>query len=385
MDNIIFFDGRERETLLPLTYLRPTSHIRVGMTTIEEKWTTYYRTPISHLTPPYLSALYPLRSGGVSLYINGSCLPNDHLVHTINTMSHDQVLYQGEMLVAFKSEDEAVPSREDIQKRVIQKKMIEVEVDHIQYPEDILNLGTAAFIEDVKRIDRTAFAGSIDPSVRLRGEDILVADGVEMYDCIINAKQGPVVIDEGAEIMEGAVLKGPIYIGKGTKVHVGAKIYADTYLGPQCRVGGEIKRTTMIGYANKAHDGYLGDSVLGMWCNLGADTNNSNMKNTYGLVSLWDIDSVNYRTTDRQFLGMILGDHTMSAINTSFNTGSVTGIFSNILDRMPERYTPSFSWGKSQKYDVDKAVTVARTAMRRRSLELSAQYETAVRYLATEL
>jgi len=109
------------------------------------------------------------------------------------------------------------------------------------------------------------------------------------------------------------------------------------------------------------------------------------MKNTYGLVSLWDIDSVNYRTTDRQFLGMILGDHTMSAINTSFNTGSVTGIFSNILDRMPERYTPSFSWGKSQKYDVDKAVTVARTAMRRRSLELSAQYETAVRYLATEL
>ena len=183
--------------------------------------------------------------------------------------------------------------------------------------------------------------------------------------------------------MENAVIKGPVYIGRGTKIHVSAKVYADTMLGEQCRIGGEIKRTTIFGYSNKAHDGYLGDSVLAKWCNLGADTNNSNLKNTYGLVSLWDASANAYRTTDRNFLGMILADHTMAAINTSFNTGTVTGIFSNILNRTPDRFVPSFSWGHEAKYNVDKAISVAKTVLDRRSLQMSVAYESAIRYLAS--
>jgi len=327
--------------------------------------------------------LSSLEEGTECIYINGTCLPNDYLVQEIKGLSIDQGLKSGESLVALKVRVKQESTLEDIIRLFDASHLTDVEAEVIRYPEDILNFSRTEFLKDYEIMTKGKSSEPLDPSSKHRGDKLFIGRNTKIYDAIINSEEGPVYIDDDVEIMENAVIKGPAYIGKGSKVHVGAKIYSDTMIGTQCRIGGEVKRTTIFGYSNKAHDGYLGDSVLAKWCNLGADTNNSNLKNTYGLISLWDESMQSYRTTDRQFLGMILGDHTMSAINTSFNTGTVAGIFSNILDRTPDRYIGSFSWGKEKKYKVDKAISVAKTVHNRRSLELSDAYEFAIRHLAS--
>ena len=227
-------------------------------------------------------------------------------------------------------------------------------------------------------------SASLDETNRVIGSDLYVGQDTSVTCAIINTTDGPVYIDDQVTIMEGAVIKGPVYLGPRTRIHVNTQVYAGTILGPECRIGGEIKRTTMFGYCNKAHGGYLGDSVLTQWCNLGAATNNSNMKNTYGKVNLWDISSNQKRKTDLHFLGCILGDHTMSAIQTSLNTGTVTGVFACLLDRAPKVYMPSFSWGNHDQYDVDKAIDVARHVMSRRGIDMPAAYAEVLHHLSDE-
>lgn len=386
MSHIVFFDGHEREQLLPLTYLRSTADLMVGMRTIKEKWMESFDQGHSILTSAYLQGLYPLddkASGSVCTYINGACLPDQELIKEIKALKANEGLKNGQRLIALKAQINEGFTTSDVIDLFDESQMNETNAKVICYPEDILNMSRSEFLKDYEAMTKGKKSQTLDPSSKLRGEGLFIGRNVKVYDAIINTEEGPVYIDDGVEIMENAVIKGPAYIGKGTKIHVGAKVYADTMLGEQCRIGGEIKRTTIFGFTNKAHDGYLGDSVLGKWCNLGADTNNSNLKNTYGLISLWEIATQSYRTTDRNFLGMILGDHTMSAINTSFNTGTVTGIFSNILDRTPERHVSSFSWGKGVVYKVDKAIAVAKTVFARRSLKMTDAYESAIRYLAS--
>ncbi len=384
MRSIVFFDGPEHQTLLPLTYLRPAALCRVGMKTICEKWKSELNLPVSFLTAPYLSNLYPYTpTSSESIFINGACLPDKCLYQQIDKLGADEILMCQDSPMVFKGINLNINTIGDIARIVHERKSIEVDIRVIKYPEDILNLAREEFLADYHMYSTQRASLLPDSSTRVRGSELFVGRNTKIYDAIINTLDGPVFIDDDAEIMEGAVIKGPVYIGKGTQIHVGAKIYADTILGPGCRIGGEVKRTTILGYSNKAHDGYLGDSVIGHWCNLGADTNNSNMKNTYGLVSLWDIKEEAFRKTTRQFLGMILGDHTMSAINTSFNTGTVSGIFTNILNKNPGRYVSSFSWGGDQKYDVEKAIKVADMTFARRGIKMEKAYEQAIRYLAS--
>lgn len=389
MKQFVFFDGKEREGLLPLTYLRPCCLCRVGIRTIEEKWKTFLSGDFGYMTQDYLQNLYAPHTNletsqatKPTVFINGSTLPTQECVEAILELSTKNVLMNGGSIVAFIANKQDIHSTESLNHYVRDLLPIEVNVDLIRYPEDILQLSRDQFLKDYNILAQQRSSEVLDSSNKVRGTSLFIGNNVRSFDAVYNTLDGPIYIDDNAEIMENAVLKGPIYVGPSSKIHVGAKVYADTILGPHCKIGGEVKRTTMFGYSNKAHDGFLGDSVLGLWCNLGADTNNSNMKNSYGNVSLWDIKNEQFRKTDRQFLGMVLGDHTMSAINTSFNTGSVTGIFSNILDRVPDRYTPSFTWGKNQKYNVDKAIDVAKIVMLRRGLSMTDGYEMAIRYLA---
>lgn len=384
--HLVFFDSHERAQLLPLTYLRSTADLMVGMRTIKDKWLDHFVQGHSVLTQDYLQDLYPVADideDQMCIYINGACLPDADLIAMIKALKPGESLKSGDQLIALKAPMKQGVTLGDVLQLFDESQTQQTPATLINYPEDILNHSRSEFLKDYVTKTNGKTSAALDPSSKHRGEDLFIGANTKIYDAIINTEEGAVYIDDDVEIMENAVIKGPVYIGRGTKIHVSAKVYADTMLGEQCRIGGEIKRTTIFGYSNKAHDGYLGDSVLAKWCNLGADTNNSNLKNTYGLVSLWDASANAYRTTDRNFLGMILADHTMAAINTSFNTGTVTGIFSNILNRTPDRFVPSFSWGHEAKYNVDKAISVAKTVLDRRSLQMSVAYESAIRYLAS--
>ena len=386
MNHLVFFDGQEREQLLPLTYLRPTSKCMVGMKVIEDQWTKLHGDNFSHLTPGYLQDLFPYTPDTeIVTFVNGACLPTTQVLSLIEQLSLSLALYNEEdQLVAFKAPASRIASREDLSTYILELGRTSCSAVVLSYPEDVLRYSTSSFIDQYRERRASMTSTTLDDSNRVIGKDLYVGKDTSITCAIINTIEGPVYIDDRVTIMEGAVIKGPAYIGPGTRIHVNTQVYAGTMLGPQCRIGGEIKRTTMFGYCNKAHGGYLGDSVLTKWCNLGAATNNSNMKNTYGKVRLWDISSHEKRTTDLNFLGSILGDHTMTAIQTSLNTGTVTGVFACLLDREPKTYMPSFSWGNHDKYDIHKAVDVARHAMSRRSIDMPEAYAQALHHLSDD-
>jgi UDP-N-acetylglucosamine diphosphorylase / glucose-1-phosphate thymidylyltransferase / UDP-N-acetylgalactosamine diphosphorylase / glucosamine-1-phosphate N-acetyltransferase / galactosamine-1-phosphate N-acetyltransferase len=185
-------------------------------------------------------------------------------------------------------------------------------------------------------------------------ENIFIEPGAQVSMCMINAEEGPVYIGKNALIMEGCMIRGPIAIGENTVVKMGTKIYGGTTIGPYCTVGGEIKNSVLFSYSNKAHDGYLGDSVVGSWCNLGAGTSNSNVKNTAGIVKYYDENNQSHEVGKKA--GLIMGDYSRCAINTSFNTGTMVGVCCNIFGSiMPNKFIPDFTWG-NERYDIDKAL-----------------------------
>jgi len=384
MNNVILFDGAAWNTLRPLTLTRPTSDCQVGIRTIRQKWEGYLQGNYSILTKDYLSSLFPTHWTEDNLMINGAALPNPSLIANVNNLKANQALVDHGEIIAFRYSGDQL-TMDDVQSAVGNFEKIEVATDLITYPEAIINFCDQEYRKDYGSITANRTSQPIDTSVKTRGDQIFIEEGAKVYDCILNATEGPIYIGRDAEIMENAVVKGPVGIGDNCTVHVSSKIYAHTMLGPWTKIGGEVKRSTIFGYSNKAHDGYLGDSVIGKWCNMGADTNNSNMKNTYGMVSLWDMTSEKYRVTDRQFLGLIMGDHTMCAINTAFMTGSVTGVFANVFGQAPNRWTPPFSWGSAEAdYNVDRAITVAERAQSRRKITTSEDYKTVLRHIANQ-
>ena len=210
--------------------------------------------------------------------------------------------------------------------------------------------------------------------------DILKESNVDCSKSILfNDDEGPIVIDENVEIMDGVMIKGPVHICSGSIIKMGAKIYGPTIIGPNCRIGGEVSNSIFLGYSNKAHDGFLGHSIIGEWCNIGAGTSNSNLKNNYDIVKIWDYESRRFQNSGKQFLGLYMGDHSKCAINTSFNTGSTVGVNCNIFGSgFPRNYIPSFSWGGPsgyKDYDIEKAIKTAKTVMKRRDINMSPEYE----------
>jgi len=368
--NYILYDGPNRSQLLPFTYTRPVADIRIGILTIREKWEKYLHSTITTLTEEYLEVKYPMVEMEENIMINASFLPTKRIVKQLKELKENEALVKEDEIIAFFTKK----SQEEVDFDTY--KLIALEENFIQIKNtwDIFALNGIALQADFDLITEDRKSISIPTTIQtVNPNNIFIEEGVKLSFAILNASNGPIYIGKNAEIMDGAIIKGPFSLGEHSTIKMGAKIYGDTTVGPHCKVGGEVSNSVFFGYANKGHDGFLGNSVIGEWCNLGADTNNSNLKNNYAEVKLWDYDTERFAKTGLQFCGLMMGDHSKSGINTMFNTGTVVGVSANIFGgNFPRNFIPSFSWGGNSgftTYQMRKVNEVANVVMQRRGLK----------------
>lgn len=369
--NYILFDGSVRIGLLPFTFTRPVADIRVGITTLREKWEHFLNAKTSTFTEDYLQEKFPLVVSHDNLFINGSVVANKTLVDEILKLNLNEKLLKDEELIAYRSEK--------INSNLENLKTIISQNDFIQIKNtwDIFKNNDEVLRQDYKNITENRQSQPIPDTVQTLGrENIFIEAGAMMNFVTLNATTGPIYIGKNSEIMEGSVIRGPFALGEEAQVKLATKIYGATTVGPHCRVGGEINNSVLFGYSNKGHDGFLGNSVLGEWCNIGADSNNSNLKNNYEEVKLWHYETEGFTKTGLQFCGLMMGDHSKCGINTMFNTGTVVGVSANIFGSgFPRNFVPSFSWGGASgftTYLTRKAFEVAKVVMSRRHIEFTA-------------
>jgi UDP-N-acetylglucosamine diphosphorylase/glucosamine-1-phosphate N-acetyltransferase len=371
--NYILFDGENREALLPFTYTRPVADLRIGILTIREKWELYLGATTTTVTEDYLSDKYPMVEMEENVMINASYTPSEVLVTQIKNLKENQAVFDGDTMVAFFSlEDQEIDIDE------LEVFQIEGTVLKVERTWDIFSKNGAAIKADFKLLTEERTSAPIpENTVAFNPEAIFIEEGAKLPLCVLNATDGPIYIGKNAEIMEGSLVRGPFALCEGSTLKMGAKIYGPTTVGPHSKVGGEVNNSVFFGYSNKGHDGFLGNSVIGEWCNLGADTNNSNLKNNYAEVRIWSYETENFAKTGLQFCGLMMGDHSKCGINTMFNTGTVVGVSANIFGSgFPRNFIPSFSWGGAKgftTYLTSKAFEVAQVVMKRRGLELSTQ------------
>lgn len=371
--NYILFDGEHRDALLPFTYTRPVADIRIGILTIREKWELSLGATTTTVTEDYLSEKYPMVEMEQNVMINASYLPTRVLVSQIKNLKENQAIYNGDTMIAFFSLEDQEIDINNLEVLQHEDPLLKVETTW-----DIFSKNGAAIQADYNLIttDRTS-APIPEKTVAFNPEAIFIEEGAKLPLCVLNATDGPIYIGKNTEIMEGSMVRGPFALCEGATLKMGTKIYGPTTVGPHSKVGGEVNNSVFFGYANKAHDGFLGNSVIGEWCNFGADTNNSNLKNNYAEVRLWSYETENFAKTGLQFCGLMMGDHSKCGINTMFNTGTVVGVNANIFGSgFPRNFIPSFSWGGSKgftTYETSKAFEVAKEVMKRRGLEFTAQ------------
>jgi UDP-N-acetylglucosamine diphosphorylase/glucosamine-1-phosphate N-acetyltransferase len=371
---IILFDGVGHRQLLPLTFTRPVAHLRVGILTIEEKWDAYFEEGVLLRTKDYLAEKFNSHTGKGDVGIYAGLLPTDDLVDTIKDLKDGQLLMKDGQLLAIRP----IPDEKDNMEKLLKGSEVleyDLAVDCINRPWDIFSLNGAELEKDFELITANRTSAPIDATNRLIGERIFIEEGAKVSCATINTTEGPVYIGKGAEIMEGSLIRGGLAVCEGATLKMGTKIYGPTTIGPFCKVGGEVGNSVFIGYSNKGHDGFVGNSVIGEWCNLGADTNTSNLKNNYSNVRVWSIAENASIDTQRQFCGLIMGDHSKCSINTMFNTGTVVGVGASIFQAgFPEKFVPSFAWGGGKdapRYALDKFLVTAQNVMSRRNIELS--------------
>lgn len=375
--NYILFDDHTWEQLLPLTFTRPIAEIRVGIHTIREKWESALGSKTSTLTEQYLSVKYPLVVEKNNLLINASYLPGPRLVKEIKNLQVGQgIIDEKENIIAYCASEKEIDVEHHAGDPDIDFIKCTEEVIRIERPWHIFQYNAEALADDFMRITKGRKSQKPDSSNHiLSAENIFIEEGARVFNASLNASTGPIYIAKDAEVMEGSIIRGPFSLGEHSVLKLGAKIYGPTTIGPHCKVGGEINNAVFLGYANKAHDGFLGQSVIGEWCNLGADTNTSNLKNSYDIVRLWSYDHKRFIDTGLQFCGLIMGDHSKCGINTMFNTGTVVGVNANIFGPGFQRnYIPSFSWGGThgfRPYQLEKAFQVASVVYARRNLEFN--------------
>ena len=370
--NYILFDGPHRNNLLPFTFTRPVADIRVGILTIREKWESYLGYTITSLTEDYLSDKFPMVEFESNIMINASFLPNYDLAEVIKGLSENQAVFQDEEVIAFYTKD----TQDSVDFDSYEAIEYHEEVIKIEHTWDIFSKNGEAIKNDFELITKGRKSQSIPSTVNtLQANDIFIEPGAKLNFVTLNASTGPIYIGKDTEIMEGSVIRGPFALCQGSVVKLGAKVYGPTTVGPFSKIGGEVNNSVIFGYSNKGHEGYLGNSVLGEWCNLGADTNNSNLKNNYAEVRLWNYNSEGFAKTGLQYCGLMMGDHSKCGINTMFNTGTVVGVSANIFGSgFPRNFVPSFSWGGKTGftvYQTKKAFEVAEMVMLRRGISFS--------------
>lgn len=351
--NYILFDTPARDLLFPFTHTRPVAACRVGILTIREKWEHYLDTEVSYLTVPYLQEKYPLVQVDekVNVLINGHVLPSEALIHAIHSLEAGQELLQDDKVLArvvMKEDLEVSGMQQWVSISADETKRIYFQgtVHDIRVPWDITSLSDRAIRDDFEALTRGRISAPIPGNNQVSGTQIFIEPGAVVSHSILNATTGPIYIGRNAEVMEGCLIRGPFSLGEGGVLKMGTKIYGATSLGPGCMGGGEIKNVTMFGYSNKGHDGYLGDAVLGEWCNLGGSTTSSNLKNNGSIINVW-MEARKETWPAGRKCGLLMGDYSRSGIGTLFNTGTVAGVSCNIFGGdIPPKFIPSFSWGR---------------------------------------
>jgi UDP-N-acetylglucosamine diphosphorylase/glucosamine-1-phosphate N-acetyltransferase len=363
--------------LFPFTYTRPVAEIRCGILTLREKWELWLGDKATHDTRAYLQDKYG-SSKKNTLRIGGNVLPNEQLVKRIMGLRENDSLYLDGLLVASTGTGK-------------NKKVLPAgSATRLLHCWDIFRHNGQEIRNDFVLLTRKRKSATMSKTVNLLGpaKNLFIEKGAVVEACTINTGTGPVYIGAHAEVMEGSMLRGPLAIGENSTVKMGAKIYGDTTIGPHCKVGGEVSNTVFFGYSNKAHDGFVGNSVIGEWCNLGADTNSSNLKNNYATVKVYDMRNRRYVDSGLQFCGLIMGDHSRCGINTMFNTGTVVGVGCNIFDAgFPPTFIPSFSWGGKEgfgNYELDKFFETARLVFERRGRKFDKVEEKILRHVAKQ-
>lgn len=368
MNPILFDDPIIRVNLLPFTYTRPIGNIRVGILTIDEKWEKWLGAKPSFQTAEYLGKKFPKKAAEKNLLINGAVCPDQKLVEAVKRLAAGHFLVKDQLLIAANTPEAEMAGHNTI--------AFNDPITVIDRPWKIFVENRAQLVLDFGLITAgRKSAGIADKHTVIYGEEnLFVEEGVSAKAAIINAANGPVYLGKNSVIHEGAMIRGAFALCEGSHVNMGAKIRGDSTIGPHSKVGGEVSTSVIFGYSNKAHDGFLGCSVIGEWCNLGADTNTSNLKNTFDEVRLWSHAENRFIGTGLQFCGLMMGDHSKCSINTMFNTGTVIDVSSNVFgEGFPRNYIPSFSWGGAggiSSYKPEKAFETAMNAMKRRDREL---------------
>ncbi len=372
--NILFFDDNSFEQLLPLTYTKPVAELRVGIFNIREKWQNLAPgNNYSYITRNYLSTKFPPSFEQENIIVSGSLIPDKYAVEAILSLGSEEILISNNRILALKADGEAVNSFNQKNLDLASAKKFNAKVQFLDHPWQIFQLNGEQILADLNLIRLRRKSEKLSPSNRVTGDNLFIEEGSRAEFATINTESGPVYLGKDSEIMEGSVIRGPFALCEGSVLKMMAKIYGPTTIGPFSKVGGEVNNSVIQGYSNKAHDGFLGNSVIGEWCNLGADTNNSNLKNNYAEVRLWSYPEERFIGTGLQFCGLIMGDHSKCGINTMFNTGTVVGVNANIFGSgFPRNFIPSFSWGGAHgftTYSISKAFEVAALVMKRRGVE----------------
>lgn len=379
--HLTFYDSHSSwQKMLPLTYTRPIADLRVGIMKIHEKWGK--RLEVSNVTfrtEKYLENLFE-RPGQKTLTILGNVLPTPELIEKISKLNESQVIVHDEQVVAgfFDPQEEFEKhNRELVQVSSLQK---------INHPWDIFSLNGQEIRSDYQLLTKGRKSEVLnDPNTSTYGDNIFIEEGAVVRAAVLNAENGPIFLGKNSEVQEGALIRGPFALCDNSVVNMGGKMRGDNTIGPHCKVGGEVSNSVFQGYSNKGHDGFLGNSVIGEWCNLGADTNNSNLKNNYANVKMWDFENSRFKDTGLQFCGLIMGDHSKCAINTMFNTGTTVGVSANIFgEGFPRNIIPSFAWGGASgfsTYQTRKAFETAKLAMKRRKIELTEADKTVLTHI----
>lgn len=370
---IIFSDAQFWENFLPLTFTKPVAEMRCGIITFSERWQKLLNiSEVSYITEDYLQDKFKTYEKKEGLLLVPNFLPSENVLKQIKN------LQKGEALV-FKNE--VLAARLDMSNFSLNQieKMTDIQEDLLFFekPTDLFSYNDKAIDFDFKILTEGKTSQKLSETNGFLGnkEDLFIEEGAQIEFATLNTKTGKIYIGKNAEVMEGSLLRGPIALCEGSKFNMGSKVYGATTVGPHSKVGGEVNNIVIFGFSNKGHEGFVGNSVIGEWCNIGADTNSSNLKNNYAEVKLWSYKTKRFENTGLQFCGLIMGDHSKTAINTQLNTGTVIGVGANIFKSgFPPNLIEHFSWGGmkgDEKFKLEKAYEVAEKAMARRKIPLS--------------
>ena len=376
--NVVLFDENPT-AFYPLSLTRPIAAILFGIDTLIEKWQHFLPGTYSYLTQNYLQEKFPFIEESENLLINSRVVANAVLAEKVATLANGTILMCGQTILAIKTNEYLISNFDSFSVRNFDSYTsfnFEGDCVILHHITDIFLKNGPAIEADFDRITAGRSSQPLSATNTLIGNRIFIEEGAFVEAAILNTATGAIYIGKDAEVMEGSVIRGPFALCEHAATKMAAKVYGPTTIGPHCKVGGELSNVVFQAYSNKGHDGFLGNSVLGEWCNLGADTNSSNLKNNYSPVNIYNAETHEMEKTNIQFCGLLMGDHSKAGINTMFNTATTVGVCANVFGAdFPPKFIPSFSWGGSQgfvTFQLEKSFEVAEKMMSRRKVEFDA-------------